>query len=356
MKPNTAYLFRLVATNSSGTSYGIGQIVKTAESSCAVDITAITAAEQTVTQQQTAVKTAEDNLAQTKATIAASTTPSSATIAQDQATVKQSQATVAADLVAVDQTTLKAPIAGTVTSVNGSVGSSVTGTGSSVSHGGSSSSSSSATGGASPVATSGSGASSGSSSSFVTLASLDKLEIVAGFAEADATKIAVGQPATITFPALPNTDVAGKVTSVSSTSTVVSNVVTYGVTIVLIDPPSDVKEGMTASVSVIDQTRANVLQLPSSAITTTGVNSTVELLQNGKSAVTRVTTGLVGNSATEIVSGLSKGDVVVEPTVTVAARAATTATTSGAGGLGGGGGFGGGGGGFGGGGFAGAGG
>jgi hypothetical protein len=107
---------------------------------------------------------------------------------------------------------------------------------------------------------------------------------------------------------------------------------------------------MTANVSVVDQTRANVLQLPSSAITTTGIASTVELLQNGKQTVTPVTTGLVGNSATEIVSGLAKGDVVVEPTVTVAA--ATAAPAAAGGGLGGAG-LGGGAGGFGGGGFGG---
>jgi hypothetical protein len=110
---------------------------------------------------------------------------------------------------------------------------------------------------------------------------------------------------------------------------------------------------MTANVSVVDQTRANVLQLPSSAITTVGPTSTVKLLQNGKQTVTRVTTGLVGNSATEIVTGLSKGDVVVEPTVTIAAAAATTGAAGagvGGGGLGGAGlGGGGGGGGFGGG-------
>ena len=62
---------------------------------------------------------------------------------------------------------------------------------------------------------SGSGSSSSGSSGFVTIDSLGQLEIVAGFAEADATKIAVGQPATITFPALPDTEVAGKVVAVS---------------------------------------------------------------------------------------------------------------------------------------------
>jgi multidrug efflux pump subunit AcrA (membrane-fusion protein) len=183
----------------------------------------------------------------------------------------------------------------------------------------------------------------------VSIESLSKLEIVAGFAEADATKIAVGEPATITFPALPETEVAGKVVAVSNTSTVVSNVVTYNETIALVNPPSDVKEGMTADVAVIDQTRANVLELPSSAITTTGAISTVELLQNGKQTLTRVTTGVVGNSDTQIVSGLSAGDVVVEPTVSIATSTTSSSSSTGFAGLGGGGGFaglGGGGGGF----------
>ena len=38
-----------------------------------------------------------------------------------------------------------------------------------------------------------------SSGGFVTIDDLKDLEVVAGFAEADATKIAVGQPATVTL-------------------------------------------------------------------------------------------------------------------------------------------------------------
>jgi macrolide-specific efflux system membrane fusion protein len=51
-----------------------------------------------------------------------------------------------------------------------------------------------------------------------------------------------------------------------------------------------------------------------------------------------VTTGLVGSSTTEIVSGLKAGDVVVEPIVSVTAGTGTTGFTPGAGALGGGGG------------------
>jgi macrolide-specific efflux system membrane fusion protein len=229
--------------------------------------------------------------------------------------------------------------------VNGSVGGTVSASGTSVTGATSTPSSGTAAG-------AGTGAGSSSSSSgLISINSLGQLEIVAGFPEADATKIALGQPAAISFPALPNTQVAGRVVAVSSTSTVVSNVVTYDETIALVNPPAVVKDGMTAQVSVVDQTASNTLFLPSSAITTTGRLSTVQLLENGKATVTPVTTGLVGNASTQILSGLKAGDVVVEPTVTISAASASGTGAGVGGGLGGlGGGFGGGG--FGGGGAA----
>ena len=202
LQSDTAYLFRLVATNAAGTTTGLGQVLKTAQSACAGDTTTITTDEQVVATQHTAVKTAEDNLAQVEATITASATPSSATIAQDEATVKQDEATVAADEQAVAETALRAPITGTVTAVNGRSAPTVSGSGSSVTTAPSRASASTGGGAAARVRLR---APPRRARGFVTIDILDKLEVVAGFAEADATKIAVGQPATITFPALPNT-------------------------------------------------------------------------------------------------------------------------------------------------------
>jgi multidrug efflux pump subunit AcrA (membrane-fusion protein) len=339
LKPGTAYLFRLVATNASGTTTGIGQVAMTAASSCVADRATITSAGQTVAQQKASVQTLEDTLTQTKATIDESATPSTATIAQDEAAVSQAEATVVADQKALNATILIAPTAGTVTAIDGSVGSTVTGTSTSVDRSGTSSSAASSSSAAGAAAGAAAGSSTSTSTAFVTIDSVDKLDVVASFAEADATKLAVGQPATITLPALPQTEVAGRVISVASAPTVVNNVVTYAVTVALTNPPTNVKQGMTANASVVNQTRSNVLLLPTAAITTTGPVSTVELQQNGKTVVTRVTTGLVGNSSTEIVSGLKKGDVVVLPTVTIATGGASTTTGpagfGGAGGLGG---------------------
>jgi phosphodiesterase/alkaline phosphatase D-like protein len=76
LKSNTAYLFRMVAGNSFGTSAGIGAVLKTAESSCVSDAATITADAQTLAQQGSTVTSAAESLAQTQATVAASEIPS----------------------------------------------------------------------------------------------------------------------------------------------------------------------------------------------------------------------------------------------------------------------------------------
>jgi multidrug efflux pump subunit AcrA (membrane-fusion protein) len=349
LHPDTEYLFRLVASNKFGTSTGLGEVVTTASSSKTADEQAVTTDEQTVQRQEATVQTAQETLQETEASIASSDTPAAPTIASDNAAVSEDKATVASDEEALNETTLRAPIGGTLTAVSATVGEAASAGSSTVGSSAASStaSSSSTTSGAGSsglgAASSGANSSTGSSSSgssLFTIDSLGQLEIVAGFAEADATQIALGQPVTITFPALPDTEVAGRVAAVSLTSTVVSDVVTYDETVALINPPSTVKEGMTADVSVVDQTATNALYVPSAAVTTTGTTSTVQLLENGKTTVTRVTTGLVGNSDTQILSGLKAGEVLVEPTVTVVGSSGSAGTTA-AGGGGFGGGFGG---------------
>lgn len=159
---------------------------------------------------------------------------------------------------------------------------------------------------------------------------------MAGFAEADAASIAVGQGATVTLAALPNTEVAGSVDAISPTSTVVSNVVTYNVTIGLVGTPSTVKDGMTADVSIIVDIARNVLELPNAAITTVGTTSTVQLVQGGSTVTTNVTIGLVGESDTQITSGLKAGDKVQEAaTTSTGATGTSSSSSSGFGGLGG---------------------
>ena len=128
----------------------------------------------------------------------------------------------------------------------------------------------------------------------------------AGFAETDATKLKVGQPAAVSFSALPNVQAAGVVTSVDVSSTLVSNVVTYFATVTLTQVPAGVKPGMTASVTITVDRREGVLNLPSAAVRGTGIDRHRHRL-NGKTQTTKtVGVGLRGDTTTEITSGLER--------------------------------------------------
>lgn len=342
LSPDTTYIYRLVAADSAGTAYGSPAYFTTSQSSCVTDQEAVTTDQQTVQRQQSTVSQQESSISATEAAQAVQP----ATVAQAQAQVAEAQLTVTEDEKAVAGTTLRAPIAGTVTAVSGTVGETVSAGTTSTTSGtsGSSGTGSSGSGSGLGSSSSSSNSSSSASSAFVTIQSLGSLEVVVGFPEADATNIAVGQPATVTLSALPDTEVGGKVIAVSDVSTVVSNVVTYDETIALDNPPSTVKDGMTALVSVIVATASDVLEVPSAAITTTGAISTVSVKKGSSTQVVRVTLGLVGNSSTEILSGVTAGETLVEPTASVSSSTGTSSSSTGGrtGFLGGGGGGGGG--------------
>ena len=144
-------------------------------------------------------------------------------------------------------------------------------------------------------------------------------EIVAEFSEADALKLAPGQPATVSFDALPGTSAAGTVTSVALLPTAAtttgqvtgSGVTTYSATITLDDSPGGVKEGMSVSVVVTTQQVDDVIWVPTAAITTVGGVSTVTVRSGEVDTIVEITTGLAGDAGTEVTSGVSVGDELV---------------------------------------------
>ncbi|BBH70532.1 RND transporter [Actinoplanes sp. OR16] len=233
----------------------------------------------------------------------------------------------------VEGAVLKAPMAGTVTAVNGTLGSSSGGSSSSSGGGQSSGGSSSST--------------SSSSSGFVEIADLSKMQVSAAFAEADATSLKEKQVATVTWNALSGVEQSAKVTAIDPSATTANSVVTYGVSLTLDKVPTGAKVGQTVSVSVTTGSVENAVYVNPAALTTVGNRHSVTVVANGVQETRSVEIGLEGDSATEIKSGLTAGEQVVVKTTS----SSTSGTGSQQGGFpGGGAGFGGGGGNFGGGG------
>jgi multidrug efflux pump subunit AcrA (membrane-fusion protein) len=301
--------------------------------------------QQSVDAAKASVASAQQSLQTTLANNALkSAPPLPGDLASDRAAVTSAQAALATAQQNDDGTALTAPVAGTIGAVNGVVGQLASAGGTSATTGTTTASGSSGSAG------SGSSSSAASSTGFISLIDLNGLEVKAGFSETDASRVKNGQPATVTFNALPGEQVAGHVVAVDNLATVVSNVVTYNVTVALDNAAGDVKPGMSASVAVFVGRADNVLHVPTAAVRGTGTTGTVTVVRNGAQVQVPVTVGLRGDDAVEIDSGLNAGDEVVVSTATSGATGSRTGATPGAGfgrGFGGGGGgFGGGGGGL----------
>jgi len=194
---------------------------------------------------------------------------------------------------ALDDTRLRAPVAGTVAAVNNAVGDTVGG------------------------GTSGSTA----SDPFVVLAQLSKLKLEVQLSESDIGKVQVGQSAAITVNAASGEKVSGRVTSVGVLSTDAtssgsgagggasssSGAVSYPVVITLDQTTDGLKAGMSATADIVVE-RVSGLSVPSQALR--GSTATVER-KDGSRETVRVQTGVVGDSSTQVLSGLEEGDEVI---------------------------------------------
>ena len=177
----------------------------------------------------------------------------------------------------------------------------------------------------------------------------DSFDITANVVESDVAKMAVGQAADVSIAAV-GADLTGVVKSIAPTATgnTTGDVVNYAVTVSLQNPPAAVRAGMTADVTITIASANNVLTIPAAALRgTTGNYSVLVMGADGTPVAQGVEVGLVTNSTAEIKSGLTEGQQVV--TGVANAQTGTPTVTNGGFGGGGiaipGGGFGGGGGG-----------
>ncbi len=77
---------------------------------------------------------------------------------------------------------------------------------------------------------------------------------------------------------------------------------------------SDLKEGLTVTITIVTEEASDVLLVPASAITTRGKMSSVQVMKGDTVEIRRVTTGISDYQNTEITDGLSEGEIVVNST------------------------------------------
>jgi macrolide-specific efflux system membrane fusion protein len=261
--------------------------------------------QQAVAAARNDVDTAEAQVDQQAAAKAVQEQPTSINeVAAAQAEVLSKEALVEDAQRILDDTTLVAPTDGTVAVINGRVGEDVAGGG--ANRGGFDASAASR-----PTNAQAPGSVSSRAGGFVTLTDLGTNEIKARFSEADTAKIEAGQAAKVEFESL-GQQLTARVVRIDAIETVVANVVTYTVTLLLDKKLEEIKPGMTGNVDVIISQKENVLRLPVTAINPRNGRATVQVLADDGTLQTRqVTTGLKGDDDVEITSGLQAGEKVV---------------------------------------------
>lgn len=141
------------------------------------------------------------------------------------------------------------------------------------------------------------------------------LHVEANVSEANIAAVKTGQVVDLTFDALgPDRHFKGTVQFVNPASVVVSGVVNYKVTFA-VENVSDIKPGMTANVTVLIEEKQDVLAVPVRAVISSNGKKTVRVVTDQKKKAYRdqeVTLGLEADGGlVEVTGGLSEGETVI---------------------------------------------
>jgi HlyD family secretion protein len=153
---------------------------------------------------------------------------------------------------------------------------------------------------------------------------LTRMQVLANVDEADIGQVKEGQKVAFTVDAYPDDTFEGKVTQVRLEATTTSNVVTYKVVIDAPNPLLKLKPGLTANVNIYTMEKSNVLVIPNKALNFNPQGKKVNKAGNpekeiwikqgdGMKAV-KIMTGVTDGTHTEVLSGVSAGDLVITGT------------------------------------------
>lgn len=150
----------------------------------------------------------------------------------------------------------------------------------------------------------------------ISMIALDGYEVEAKIPEIDIVKIKVGQEVEVTLDAYgKGITFPATITRINPTATTEGTVPVYKVIVTFSGKDNRVRQGMTANVNIVTNTKTNVITVPLRFITlTTAEKGSVTILVNGKQIIKDVALGMRGDDGSvEVLGGVLAGDVLVSP-------------------------------------------
>jgi macrolide-specific efflux system membrane fusion protein len=270
-----------------------GQHVKKGQTLATIDSASLQA---TVAQAESAVASDEARVDDDSSNDASDTQ-----VAADEAALTAAKNQLASAKSQLASATMTSPINGVVAAVNLTVGQSVSGNAAS-----------------NPNASSDSSSSDNSSSDPQILVISTNSWLVN--ATVDATSVGLikkGNQAQLTVTGASDT-VYGTISSIGLVSSSTSGTASYPVVIDVTGSPSGLHDGANVTATLIYKQVSNVLVVPTLALHRNADGGQyVEQVKNGKTVQTTVRVGIASGGQTQIVSGLSAGDKIIVPEVTL---------------------------------------
>jgi len=147
---------------------------------------------------------------------------------------------------------------------------------------------------------------------------LNYLLVDVGVSEVDINQIKVGQPVTLVFDAVLGKEYQGEVVEVSPVGVQQQGLVSFEVTIEVIDADVDVRPGLTAAVSIVVRQVENALLVPNRSVRWVRGEQVVYMATDPDNVITEklkmvpVTLGASSDEFSEVLDGdLAVGDLVV---------------------------------------------
>lgn len=142
----------------------------------------------------------------------------------------------------------------------------------------------------------------------------DRLTVKTQVDETDLALVKLKQSANIVLDAYPKNNIIGTVDLINFDATTVNNVTTYIVDVIPKNTPDFMRSGMTANVSFLVESKKGVLNIPNAALRVQ--DSQYSVLVRGADSKTTlekpVVIGVSDGKHTEVVSGLTEGEVILQ--------------------------------------------
>jgi len=230
------------------------------------------------TQAASAITIAEQDLALSETNAASTNAPArSESIARANADIASANARIARVDAQIADRTIRAPFAGTITTINVLPGESV---------------------GTSPV---------------LTLLAATDFELTARIPEIDIGKLAIGQAVRTVFDAQPEQELIGVIEFISLQATIIDGVAYYDAIISLDETPTWMRSGLNADIDIVIIETTDTARIPSRFITQSDGVSQVRTLVGELVSTSTIEVILTGNDGFSAITGINEGDIVVAP-------------------------------------------